>query len=139
VTIDLRKPTPEDLERFRECLAADPDHIGQDADEWIKGELITFFDEQGNRVWVKVEPVLRLSIQHDQAAPKEALREIIYKGFAWLQGAARQKGCAEVIFESTAKPLIAFCRRRFGFAQRKNDYSTRGGTSCAAQATLSSN
>jgi hypothetical protein len=39
IKVDMRKPTDEDMLRFRECLAADPDHAGQDPDEQLTALL----------------------------------------------------------------------------------------------------
>jgi hypothetical protein len=125
--VDLRKATPADLERFRECLAADPDHAGQDAEEWTAapGELVVFYDEHENRVFVRLERVLRVSIQHDPATPKRAITEIIYKGFSWLQSSARSAGFTEVVFESRAERLIRFVKKLFGFEPIRENYYVR--------------
>jgi hypothetical protein len=117
VNVDLRKPTEADLARFKECLAADEYHKEQDADSWAAapGELMTFFDTKGNRVWVRIEKVLRVSIQHDPETSRKALVAILYKGFSWLQGQARKEGFSEVIYQSRAPRLIAFLAKVFGF------------------------
>jgi len=108
-------------------LSADTFHSKQDADSWntTPGELLTFYDEYGNRVWVRIEKVLRVSIQHDQTTPRKALVNIIYKGFAWLQGTARESGFSEVIFESTEPRLIAFVKKLFGFEPVRENYHVR--------------
>ena len=125
--VNLRRPTDDDLERFKVCLAADPDHAGQDPDSWTAepGEFWTFYDEGGNRVWVRIERVLRVSIQHDHETPRRAIVPIIYKGFAWMLGEARSKKFTEVIFESRAKRLIAFVQKMFGFAPVNNNFYVR--------------
>ena len=122
--VDLRRPTEEDLARFRECLAADADHALQDADTWITppGEFMTFYDEAGNRLWVRIEKVLRISIQHDQDVPLKALPRLLHQSFAWLFGAARNSQFTEIIFESRAKRLIQFVKKHFGVEPVTDNY-----------------
>jgi hypothetical protein len=124
--VRLRKPTPDDLKRFNECLASDPDHVGQDADSWLAepGEFWTFYNGD-TRVWCRVERVLRVSIQHDQDCPRKAIAPLIYKGFAWILGMARQKGFTEIIFESKAPRLILFIQKLFGFEPVRNHFHLR--------------
>ncbi len=123
--VDLRAPTTEDLARFKECLEQDPDHAGQDADAWISkpGELLVFYDQHGNRIFVRIEKVLRVSIQHDAEAPERAVGAIIRRGFHWLQGEARKNGFTEVIFESRASRLIQFLHKLFGFEPVRENYN----------------
>ena len=125
--IDVRTPTLEDLERFRACLAADPDHVGQDADSWISGpgDFMVFFNPKGDRVWIKIERVLRVNIQHDPACSKRAISRLLYKGFHWLLGASRNSQFSEVIFESRALPLIQFLQKLFGVKPVEENYSVR--------------
>lgn len=125
--MDLRKPTEDDLQRFKECLAAEPSHVEQDADKWTAppGEFWTFFDVEGNRCWVRIERVLRIHFQHDQAVERKKIIPLIYQGFAWLIGEARSKGYEEVIFQSTEPRLVAFCKKLFGFKAVSNQYHVR--------------
>lgn len=122
--VDIRKPTDDDLTRFKECLALDNDHSKQDAAEWMAtpGEFWTFYDEAGNRVWARLDRCLRVSIQHDPASPRKALAPLIYKGMFWIQGAARNKGFSEILFESRAPRLIQFVQKLFGFEPVKENY-----------------
>lgn len=139
--IQLRKPTEQDIERFKECLAADEYHKDQDPDVWIKepGELMTFFDKHNNRVWVRIEKVLRVHVQHDPATPDSKQVFLFHKAFAWLQGMARISGFSEVLFKSTAQPLIAFFMKRFGFAATKDEYSVHLDVPCADPRASKSN
>jgi hypothetical protein len=125
--IHIRKPTEDDLLRFKECLAADPDHAGQDAELWSAepGEFWTFCDAKGNRLWVRMERVLRISIQHDQRSSKIAMMKILYKAFHWLLGSARQSQFSELIFESRANRLIQFLQKLFGVEPVKENYHLR--------------
>jgi hypothetical protein len=125
--IDLRKPTREDITRFKECLSADEHHAKQDADSWLAepGEFMVFFDGEGNRVWVRIERVLRVSFQHDPATPRKELVNLVYKGLYWVIGSAREKQFAEVIFESKAPRLIQFVRKMFGFEPITETYIVR--------------
>ncbi len=122
--VDLRKPTEDDLARFRQCLAADADHAGQDPNDWTAapGEMMTFFDKRGNRVWVRIERVLRVSIQHDHETSEKSRPIMLYRIFFWLQGMARQAGFTEIIFESRAMRLIQFVKNLFGVTPVEENY-----------------
>lgn len=121
--VELRKPTDDDIVRFRECLAADPDHASQSADDWlVGGEFMVFHDDKGNRAWVRIEKVLRVSMQHE---PSRRAAVIINEGLRWVIGAARNSGFSEVVFESRAPRLIHFLQKLFGFERLKRQYSVR--------------
>lgn len=125
--IDLRKPTEEDIARFKECLAADPFHHEQDADTWLAddGELLVFYDGKGNRVWIRIERVLRVSLQHDQNVSKGRMAALLYKAFHWMLGTARQSKYTEIIFESNASSLIAFLQKLFGIKPVESNFHVR--------------
>lgn len=125
--IKLRKPTDADLARFKECLAADADHGKQDADAWTAapGEFMVMLDGKGNRVWVRIERVLRVHFQHDQDTPRKELVSLIYKGLYFVIGSARQKEFSEVILESRAPRLIRFLQKMFGFEPMMENYHLR--------------
>lgn len=133
MNIDMRKPTEADLVRFKECLAVDADHGKQDMDAWTAapGEFWTFYDEQENKVWVRIERVLRVSIQHDPAVARNRQASLFYKAFFWLAGSARSSGFTEVIFESRAVRLIRFVKKLFGVLPLEDTYSL-----CVARPTL---
>jgi hypothetical protein len=123
----MRKPTEADLARFKECLAADPDHGKQDGDSWTEapGEFLVFYDEKGNRIWIRIERALRVHIQHDHDVPRKALIVLLYKAFHWLAGSARNSGFVEVIFESRATRLIQFLQKLFGVKPVEENYYLR--------------
>jgi hypothetical protein len=125
--IQLRKPTEEDISRFKECLLADPDHCNQDADAWTTepGEFMVFYDQDGNRVWVRLERTIRLHFQHDPAAPKAKIQSLIYKGMRWVIGSARNGKYSEVIFESRAPRLIHFLEKLCGAKPVEGNYCVR--------------
>jgi len=93
-----------------------------------------FYDEKGNRVWVRLERVLRVHFQHDQKVPQKEMVRLIYNGLRWVVGAAREKQFNEVIFESRAPRLIQFCKKLFGFKSVEGNYSL-----CVAPADNRSN
>ena len=123
----LRKPTKDDLVRFKECLAADTDHAGQDADSWTAepGEFMVFFDGKGNRAWIRIERVLRISLQHDQQVSQRATARILYKAFFWILGQSRESHFTEIVFESRAMRLIQFLQKLFGVKSVEANYSVR--------------
>lgn len=125
--IDLRKPTEGDIERFKECLAADPFHYQQNPDDWTAedGEFLVFFDSKGNRIWMRMERVLRISIQHDHKSSKMAVAGILYKAFRWMLGSARTAQYTEIIFESNASRLIQFLEKLFGIKPLKENFHVR--------------
>jgi hypothetical protein len=127
MTVDLRQATEEDFARFKWCLSQDEAHREQDAEDWrsAPGEFMTFYDQRGNRVWVRIERVMRISIQHDPDVSKQATSKILYNGLRWLMGEARQKGFSELVFESTAPRLVRFFKTLFGFNRLRNNYSVR--------------
>jgi len=125
--MNLRKPTDDDIIRFRECLVADEYHCNQTVENWLAtpGEFMVFFDEKENRVFVRIEHVLRVHFQHDQKVPRRELVPIIYKAFFWLLGMARKKEYSELIFESRSKSLIAFIEKLFGTKPAEANYFVR--------------
>jgi hypothetical protein len=125
--VEIRKPTEEDLGRFKVCLSADPDHAGQDPDEWLAGpsEMLVFYDTKGNRVWMRIERVLRVSLQHDQQVSKRSTASILYQAFRWLAGSARRSFYTEIVFESRAKRLIHFLQRLFGIKPLEENFHLR--------------
>jgi len=127
MTVDLRQATEEDFARFKWCLSQDDAHREQDAEDWrsAPGEFMTFYDQRGNRVWVRIERVMRISIQHDPNVSKQATSKILYRGSRWLMGEARKKGFTELIFESRAPRLVQFFKTLLGFQRLRANYSVR--------------
>jgi hypothetical protein len=125
--MNLRKPTDQDILRFKECLLADEYHCTQKVEDWlaVPGEFMVFFDEEENRVFVRIEHVLRVHFQHDQKVPRRKLIPIIYKAFFWLMGMARNKQFSELIFESRSKSLILFIEKLFGTKPVEANYFVR--------------
>lgn len=122
---DLRQATEEDLLRFKECLARDEYHQGTDPLWWTgqPGEFMVFFNGKGDRVWVRIEKVLRIHMQHDPASDKADVAPMLLHIGHWLEETARSSGFAELILMSTARPLIAFIKRRLGYRDAKNEYT----------------
>ena len=122
----IRQPTEEDLERFKVCLEADPDHKGQDPEDWTGpgGEFMVVYDERGNRLFLRIERALRVSIQHDPQYSRLGTSRILYKAFHWLLSQSRQSGFSEVVFESRAPRLIQFLTKLFG-VKPVEDYRVR--------------
>ncbi len=90
----------------------------------LPGEFLVFA-EHDTRVWVRIERVLRVHIQHDPESKTRATASLIYKGFSWIQSAARNAGYSEVIFESKAPSLIRFVKKLFGFEPVEANYHVR--------------
>ena len=127
MSILLRKPTDDDLARFKECLANEPDHAKQDAESWTAqpGEFMVFYDAKGNRVWVRIERVLRVHFQHDPETPRKELVYLIFRGLQFVINSAKNKDFNEVIFESRAPRLIQFIQKIFGFKPVEANFSVR--------------
>lgn len=125
--MNLRKPLDEDIIRLRECLIADEYHCNQTVEDWLAtpGEFMVMADDEGHRVFVRIERVLRVHFQHDQKVPRRKLVPLIYKAFHWLMGSARTNEFSEVIFESRAKSLVLFIEKLFGTKPAENNYYVR--------------
>jgi len=115
--IGIRKPSVEDIEHFERCLAADPYHPNSTPEFWMSptGEAYTFYDEDGNRVYVRVEKVLRLHMEHDPETPRRKQIKLISAVHAYFRDKGAQAGFVELIFDSVAPQLVAFCKKYFGF------------------------
>lgn len=121
--INYRTPTPEDLSALKDNLSRDEHHSTQDPLWWEKENLSVFFDEKGNRVWVRVEPCIRLHIQHEDSASRQEIANILVNGFPKLTEDLKRTGFRQIIVESVAPLLIRFIKRHLGFKKSDSDYT----------------
>lgn len=120
----MRKATAADEARFRESLAYDQDHAGQDADKWLAepGEFMVFYDEIGHRVFVRIEKCLRIHIQPELDVKKRDLIPILLAGLRWVMGQSREQRYTEILYESKTPKLISFFGKLFGFKPVENTF-----------------
>jgi hypothetical protein len=122
--ISVRKPSTEDVDRLKQCLAADGWHSAQDPAWWVSapGELLVFVDERGHRVFARLEHAIRVHLQHDQDVPKLSTARILRDGSKRLRQFAAQAGVVELLFDSRAEKLIKFCAH-LGFKPLRDNFS----------------
>lgn len=126
----LRSSTKDDHDTIAQLIASDPDHKDRVKPEFFYArepgiECFRLEDAGGRPIYFRITRVLRVDVQFgppntpDQRA---ATRDALLDGFAWLIGQARRAGIRQVMFDSVSRPLIAFCRRRFGFQASPNEF-----------------
>lgn len=115
----VRRLEESDRELMAKWTANDPDHCYYPAD-WIyqgeRKEKMILEDDQGPILGFRISKALRVDIQFNEAEKKRTAQGLM-EGFAWLLERAQKAGFSEVIFESKSKPLIRFCKKRFGFVE----------------------
>lgn len=118
----------EDRGRISDWMVEDTaDHRKLNPDLFLepRTESLMFGDEQGDLLALRISRVMRVDIQFNpDPAAKERLRACLLKEFPWLKAEARKSGFRQLMFDSINKPLIAFCRRRFGFKPSPDEYIT---------------
>ena len=82
-----------------------------------------FTDESGNRLYVKVERLVRVHILTDPSVPRTASANLIAQTGQQLKAALKELGFKGIIFESRAKRLIRFTEKWLGFKRVKDNYS----------------
>lgn len=122
--IDLRAPTEEDRLHFIKAVFEDPHHperTRKDQQDKIldwagpNTQTMTFYDENGQILHLRVTRALRIEVQFDAAAGQERTGAALMSLFEWLKVTAHKAGFRELLFESTFRPLIAFCKDKMGF------------------------
>jgi hypothetical protein len=81
-----------------------------------------YSDEEGPLCVVRFEPCLRLQMDFDKTANPERIQKILQSELPGIETEARNRNFQQLLFESVARPLIAFCRRRLGFKPSPNEY-----------------
>ena len=119
----LRRMEESDIGLLAEWTKSDPCHSGY-APNWIcSGEHAERFmleDSSGPRLAFRISKALRVDIQFGEEDRIRTARALV-EGFAWLLERARKAGFSEVIFESKAKPLVSFCKKRFDFRESPSE------------------
>lgn len=129
--------TEADRALIQNWIDGDPDHKGISADFWLQPmrfaennpgpaveNCVMFRDPQGSVFAVRMEMALRLHIQFDCTQP-ERTQAALLEAFPWFKERAKKAGFSEIVFESVSRPLINFCRRRFGFRRSENELVAR--------------
>lgn len=122
----LRPATEADAALLAEWIEGDPAHRGLFTPKFfIEGragkECYAVEGTDGKvRFYITMQKAMRLHIQFNpdgSQETRESTRDALLKGFQWLEQGARRAGIRELIFDSAARPLIAFCRKRLGFGK----------------------
>jgi len=113
-----------DSKTIQGWINADPDHKGKTTPEFFqdheKAECMLMCDVEGPLMCVKIERCLRLHIQFDVEGRFRTARAM-KESFNFFIEKAKIAGYNQVIFESSCKPLIAFCTKHFGFVESDNE------------------
>lgn len=126
----LRPAEEADRAHLAGFIAADAEHRDSvQPDFFLKPErgeeCFLLLDNFGEPVfYFKMERALRIHIQFGPCASdeqRERNRTALKLGMAWLEQMAARSGHRQLIFESKFAPLIAFCKRRLGFRQSKDE------------------
>jgi hypothetical protein len=136
---NLREVTEADREHCEKWIAADPDHAGRVKSDFFIGEsLLTggtkrepgvermvLEDKYGQPIfYFRQERALRIHIQFGPSETTADLQRNIdgmAQGMAWLKERAVYAGFRQILFQSKVQALVIFCKRRFGFAESKNE------------------
>lgn len=123
----LRPATEADAALLAEWIEGDDAHRGLIDPEFFHESLpgkecYALEGADGKvRFYITLQKAMRIHIQFNPDSSqetRESTRESLLKGFQWLEQGARRAGIREFLFDSTARPLIAFCRKRLGFKER---------------------
>ena len=117
--VSVRNYSDQDSEHLSACLSHQED---KDPKRWTDGGLQVLYDEDGNRLFVKVEQIVRLHILHDPALRKRDAANLLLQGGIQIRQALKGLGFKEMLFESKAAPLIKFTGKLLGFEELKDNY-----------------
>jgi hypothetical protein len=115
----------EDSELLREWIAADPDHAGRTtAAGWLHPaagvENLLLVDREGPLLFLRCANAMRLDIQF---SPGNRMRMAgaLLSGLPWLAEQARDRGYAQMIYESRSPRLVKFLER-IGFREVRTEH-----------------
>jgi len=121
--LTLRALNESDRATIAQWMAADEFHKEFSPDIFYQGatETIVFEDARGPILFVNLSRALRAFVQF---APNEAerTRVALPEAFAFVKGEARKTLFREMLFESVAPALIAFCKKHLGFRKSPNEF-----------------
>lgn len=117
--IRIRDYSDQDAQHLNACLSH---HQDSDPARWTDGGLKIFYDDAGNVLYMKVQSLVRLHILHDPCLPLKASANLILQSGIQIKEVCKIRGYKEILFESTADPLIRFSERRLGFKLLKDNY-----------------
>jgi hypothetical protein len=124
VNLQVRKSIQEDIEHLQSCLDRDSSHKGQSAEQWKRsGVLVSFHGDIGPLYHICLQQTgtqRRIHFQHDPAISRRRMALAMAKGIKWLKVESKKEGVTELVFNSTAEPLINFFAN-FGFVAVGNE------------------
>jgi len=118
--VGVRNYSEEDKAHLVTCLTHQND---KSPERWIDGGLQVLYDEDGHRLYVKVEQCVRLHILHEPSLRKRDAANLILQGGIQIRQALKGLGFKEMIFESTVEPLIKFTGKLLGFKELNDNYT----------------
>ena len=136
--INHRDAVEEDRKQLNEWIAASPSTHQVSTDFWINkrdenGSLkelgvktLVIEDESGKVFHLRVENVMRVYVQFppDTLIDPERTKDALMQSFKTIAGNGIRLGYKEMLFDSTAKPLIRFFKK-FGFKKLDDTFGVR--------------
>lgn len=102
----------KDRSWLAEWISAEPTHQENSPEFYFqpKTKSIVYEDEQGPVFVVRYSTAVRVDTEFNPTANKERIRTMLKEVVPEVASNAQAQGFLELIFTSTSKSLIAFCR-----------------------------
>jgi len=108
----IRPLTDDDRELLQTWIDHEPDHKDNTPDFYFEPHTksVLYQDEEGPVFAVRYSSTLRIDIEFSDDAGKNRIRKALKEGFPAVAEQAKSQGFKQIVFSSTSKTLIAFCR-----------------------------
>jgi hypothetical protein len=108
----IRPVEESDKPLLEKWIQAEPEHAATTPDWYFQKNTSAAFygDEEGDVLVAKFTPCLRLDLEFNPQVSKERIRAVMKEGLASVVAGAQAKGFGELVFSSTVKRLVAFCK-----------------------------
>ena len=112
----IRTVDEKDKPMLAEWVSKEPAHSETKPEFYFepKTKSVVYEDEFGPVFAVRYSSALVIDIEFNPDVDKQRIREMLKQGFPDVARQAQSQGFKHLIFSSTSKMLIAFCRL-FGF------------------------
>jgi hypothetical protein len=122
--ITERALKPSDIPVLEKEIASDEVHAS-----WMNPSFflepqtlsVALDDEQGTTMFLRMESVMRFSIQFCDV-DKERIRQVVIKQFPSLVQRARNSGYKQIIFDSRSLGLVQFIKKHFRIRHSPDEY-----------------
>lgn len=96
-----------------EWIAKEPSHSTSTSEFYFEPNTksILYEDEQGPICVARYSTAIRVDMDFDLTADKSRIREAMTSEFPNISRDAKSQGFYELVFDSTSKPLVEFCRK----------------------------